>query len=455
MIIPTICPSWTEYKKNKYRKPLSDVISLNVSEKLNGSFDLEMVYPIGGQFSDELSFFSTDGGLFYREAIISAVPRKGAKEEPFRIYEISKSLDGTMTVKAHHIVYDTDGIVVEPFNVTGIAAAINALNTHYDNQGAEFVVSSDIVNTTSQFSTSEPRSLWYLIGHLQSVFGGELSYEYDDYNSRVLIKLNASRGSDKTSVIAYGVNILKASKKENVQDRFNAVLPFAKQKNDDGTVTIVTGDLSAVALPGIDRERIAVVDFSQNHDGLPTAEELYMDAQQYRGNLGKMSNSVSVDFVPLEDTTEGSGESTLGLGDTVTIDADIVEMSMTEKVVQTVFNPLTEKYESISVGSAEQTIADTIVNLSADSVSDPSRLIAKGIERYQSVEAGSTLSIDISYGKTFGKIPSVVATIFSNNSVGIGNCSVSVYNITTTGFQLRLTNNHSSARNLGATWIAM
>lgn len=451
MKIPHLSSTWNDFKLNKYRKPLSDVVSLKITENLNGAFDLEMTYPIGGAFADEISIDSINSGY---SPIIGAVPRKGGQEEPFRIYETKRTIDGLISIRAHHIVYDTDGFVIEPFTATGISAVVSALNTHWHNDGIEFVVQNNgITDTTTVFESQVPASLFSLIGKAADVFGAELSYEYDSFNSRVLIKLNASRGTVKNTVVGYGVNLVKASIDVNNDGVYNYVFVYAKQENDDGTVTVVSNYNTVPSLNG--RTRALIVDVSEYYDGLPTAGDLLADFFKFRIDATGQKKSAAVDFVPLEDTTEGYGDSSISLGDVVPVNADQIGLNMSAKVVKTIYNPLTEKYESISVGSAEQTIADTIVNMSADSVSDSSRLIAKGIERYQSVEAGSTLSIDISYGKTFGKIPTVVATIFSNNSVGIGNCSVSVYNITTTGFQLRLTNNHSSARNLGATWIAM
>lgn len=77
-----------------------------------------------------------------------------------------------------------------------------------------------------------------------------------------------------------------------------------------------------------------------------------------------------------------------------------------------------------------------------------------GIESMRSVASGSTDTIDVSFGVPFNFVPKVVACLFSSQTVGMGQCSASVYNITTTGFSLRLTNNYSVSRDIGATWIA-
>lgn len=449
MNMPKVCKGWMELSQNLYKLPLPDVISIQVTENLNGSFDLEMKYPIQGENADLLSIDNIGGGY---SPLVCVVPRKGANEEPFRIYETNKSLDGLMTVKAHHIVYDTDGIVIEPFTATGISAVVTALNTHWNNYGTQFVVQTDITDTTTVFESKVPASLFSLIGAAATAFGAELSYEYDAFTSKCIIKLNAARGSVKTSVVGYGVNLVSATKNVNNDSVYNIGYYYAAEENDDGTKTVVADYMNIPTYNG--RNRAKIVDVSSYYDGLPTAGDILYDASHGKYSAGSIQKTTAtVDFVPLEDTTDGHGDSALGLGDTVKVNADPMGMTITSKVVQTVYNPLTEKYDSMSVGSVETTIADTIAAAGAQTKTEE-RLVATGLEQMQSVAAGTTATISVSFGKTFGKAPTVVASLFSSQTTGLGQCSVSVYNITTTGFSLRLTNGYSSVRSLGATWIA-
>ena len=449
MNMPKVCKGWMELSQNLYKLPLPDVVSIQVTENLNGSFDLEMKYPIQGENADLLSIDNIGGGY---SPFVCVVPRKGANEEPFRIYETNKSLDGLMTVKAHHIVYDTDGIVIEPFSATGISAVVTALNTHWNNYGAQFVVQTDITDTTTVFNSKVPASLFSLIGAAATAFNAELSYEYDAFTSKCIIKLNAARGSVKTSVVGYGVNLVSATKNVNNDSVYNIGYYYAAEENDDGTKTVVADYMNIPTYNG--RNRAKIVDVSSYYDGLPTAGDILYDASHGKYSAGSIQKTTAtVDFVPLEDTTDGHGDSALGLGDTVKVNADAMDMTLTAKVVQTVYNPLTEKYDSMSVGSVETTIADTIAAAGAQTKTEE-RLVATGLEPMQSVAAGTTATISVSFGKTFGKAPTVVASLFSSQTTGLGQCSVSVYNITTTGFSLRLTNGYSSDRTLGATWIA-
>ena len=82
--------------------PLLDAIDCTVTEERNGQFSLVMRYPIGAQYSEKI----------VPDAIITARPNPNAGEEPFRIYEIEQVIEGVITARANHLVYDLDGLSV-------------------------------------------------------------------------------------------------------------------------------------------------------------------------------------------------------------------------------------------------------------------------------------------------------------------------------------------------------
>ena len=82
---------------------LYDAISCTVTEERNGSFELEMTYPVSGiHYKDIL-----------KERIIFAVPADGKKEQPFRIYKISKPMKGITTISARHVSYQLSFVPVK------------------------------------------------------------------------------------------------------------------------------------------------------------------------------------------------------------------------------------------------------------------------------------------------------------------------------------------------------
>lgn len=68
----------------------------------------------------------------------------------------------------------------------------------------------------------------------------------------------------------------------------------------------------------------------------------------------------------------------------------------------------------------------------------------------------SVTTIPITFNKTFNSEPIVVATMVTNSSgVDVGNMTVSVMNITTTGATLYVYNNGATDRKPAFNWIAM
>ena len=105
---------------------LSDAISCVITEELNGEFELEMEYPITGIHYSELIM----------RRLICAKPNPTDNPQLFRIYDISKPINGVVTINAHHISYDMTGYAVSPFahSVTTLPVALSTLMTNCMNQ---------------------------------------------------------------------------------------------------------------------------------------------------------------------------------------------------------------------------------------------------------------------------------------------------------------------------------
>lgn len=81
--------------------------------------------------------------------------------------------------------------------------------------------------------------------------------------------------------------------------------------------------------------------------------------------------------------------------------------------------------------------------------------IQTGTASERSVASGATETISITFDTEFDSVPKVVVGLLSSQTIGIGRCSVSAWSISETGFSLRLNNEYTSARNIGAYWIAV
>lgn len=78
-----------------------------------------------------------------------------------------------------------------------------------------------------------------------------------------------------------------------------------------------------------------------------------------------------------------------------------------------------------------------------------------GFVNRQVIASGSTYTVTIPFSKYHAKVPNVVASMVSAQTEGLGNCSVSLWNLSTTSFSLRIINNSAYQRSIGACWIAI
>ena len=243
---------------------LTDCISCTVDEERNDQYELEMVYPVGGALYDKIE----------QDAIIKAKPNNQDAPQPFRIYRISKQLNGRVTVYARHIVYDLSKVTVEPFTSSGtITDAIQGMIDHaIPSCGFSF----DTEKTTEgNYKVSAPTSFRALMGgvrgSLLDVFGtGE--YHYDGYDINLLL----NRGQDRGVVIRYGISMVDMKQEEECENVYTAVYPYWQFA--DKFVSLNERIISVGEFPF---SRIMILDLSSEFQNEPTQAQLREKAQQY------------------------------------------------------------------------------------------------------------------------------------------------------------------------------
>lgn len=342
-------PGETEYRDHGLGV-LSDAISCDVTEILNGSFELSMVYP-----SDSDMFRKID----YRE-IILCKPSPDRDPEPFRIYRIFAPANGRVKVYARHISYDADGIPVSPFSAEDSTSAISQINkkTAVDNP---FVLSIDRIEGGIHIPI--PQSLRACIfgkeNSLLSVYGGEAAF------TRNHIRILPSRGSDKGYKIRYGVNLIDAQQEKNCANVYTGIYPYFYEETGD-VQTLVELPEKIVNVPGsFGYARVLPVDLSSEFDGVPTEDDLRDAAETYISahNIGVPEVDLSVEFSPLRQFEEYKHISFLEsveLGDTVHIFFEKIGINASSRVVQTVYDALKDRYKVINIGKTRPTIIDTL-----------------------------------------------------------------------------------------------
>lgn len=349
-MIPVLFPSTATEWTTQGLGALSDAVSCKVAEERNGIFELEMQYPMSGVHFSEMQ----------NRCIVLAIPSPYRSPQPFRIYRITKPLNGVCTVYAQHISYDLSGVPLNPFTAQSAPAAMAGLQSNAEGD-SPFTFWTD-KSTTANFSVDVPSSTRSVLGgqtgSILDVYGGE--YEWDKYT----VKLHGQRGQDNGVVIRYGKNLTDIEQDRNSSNVATGIYPYWKGSDD----TLVTCEPKVVPAPGTyDFTRVVPVDFSQDFEEQPTPQQLQERAEQYvqANNIGVPTVSLSVSFVQLEQTEEYKDLALLekcDLCDTVTVQFNRLGVDAKAEIVKIVTDVLLERYESVGIGSIRANIADTIAN---------------------------------------------------------------------------------------------
>lgn len=349
-MIPILFPAASTEWTTQGLGALSDAVSCAVTEERNGIFELEMQYPMSGVHFSEMQ----------NRCIVLAIPSPYRSPQPFRIYRITKPLNGVCTVYAQHISYDLSGVPLNPFTAQSAPAAMAGLQSNAEGD-SPFTFWTD-KSTTANFSVDVPSSTRSVLGgqtgSILDVYGGE--YEWDKYT----VKLHGQRGQDNGVVIRYGKNLTDIEQDRNSSNVATGIYPYWKGSDD----TLVTCEPKVVPAPGTyDFTRVVPVDFSQDFEEQPTPQQLQERAEQYvqANNIGVPTVSLSVSFVQLEQTEEYKDLALLekcDLCDTVTVQFERLGVDSKAEIVKIVTDVLLERYESVEIGSIRANIADTIAN---------------------------------------------------------------------------------------------
>ena len=327
--------------------PLPDLTVCEVPEDLNGIFEIYAECPITGRNADQIAV----------DRIIKVAPDDSRDPQPFRIYNVEETLDGyNYKIYAQHISYDLSDQPVAPFEAVGVVPALTGLVSN-SMLTTQFTVWTDIANTDTSFTLDEIRSFRACLGGVKGSildrFGGE--FEWDGFT----VKLHAHRGADNGVYIRYAKNLDSFSNERDIEAWTGCV---AFYKNDDVTVS---GAIQYIEdHEDYAREKIFILDASEDFDEPPTPEDLNTRAAQYMtaNNFGlPFTDTLKLSFVPLWQTDEYKNIASIervSLGDTVHVTYRDYDLTM--KVIGVVWDALRNRYKEITLGKKKATFGDTI-----------------------------------------------------------------------------------------------
>lgn len=351
---------------------LSDAISCNVTEERNGQYELQMIYPSTGVHFDDIKL----------RAIIVAKPSAGANNQPFRIYNISRPINGKVTINAQHISYDLSKNVCMPFSVSASASACSQALAGIKANAVEtcpFTFTTD-VTTVANYNQSSPASIRSRLGGTEGSvldqFHGE--YEWDVYD----VILHKDRGTIKNIPLRYGKNITDIKQEEEISQTITGIVPFWMDNEGNNLVTLPEKVVYSPNASLYPQKLTVPMDFSSDFQEQPTEAQLRAHAQVYvnQSGVGIPKVSIDVSFVNLADTEEYKDLIALQaveLCDTIPVQFEPLGIDTDAKIVKTEYDTLAEKYTKITVGSLRSNLATTITEQNQSIVTETSAKFGK------------------------------------------------------------------------------
>lgn len=359
---------------------LKDALSCTVSCEENGAYDLTLIYPMTGLHAE----------LLAERRLISAAPSRYENRQLFRIYRMTRPIDGKIQAYAHHISYDLNNCIVKPFTAASLSEAITKLKAGIVGD-CPFDISASY-DTAGTFSVSKPMTVRAALlssnsDNLASAYDGV--WTFDGLSCVLRKKETVDRGVK----IAYGLNLLDVTQEKNIEDVYTHVYPFWMNTEKNKYY-----DLEPIAASSITGYRkIYPLDLTSYYQKAPSDASMKKTADEFiqKNEIGKISVSLTVSYVQLEKCVEytGSGQSGIILrGDTVEVRYLRLGVSATARITKTDYNALLERYDSLQVGDAKERLARTTIRERSRVTTTNDRAVDAGTLATDATEAAERAS---------------------------------------------------------------
>lgn len=351
---------------------LYDAISAEVTEVRNAEFELELKYPVGGEWAPALT----------QNRYILVKPNDYDEPHAFRIYETEKEAESNqITVKAVSKTDELSGNIIKPVSIKSAipeAAWEQIKRVAVDPVSYNFI--SDI--QTAKDTNMDIRNVLNAIageeGSFIDTWGGEIK------RTNNTIYLYSKRGREHVATIRPRKNLKNVKVKSSMAGKFTRILPYVKftPEGENQQEEIIYGDI--VKSPHYDDyfvKRIVPLDLSSEFNDSSTAKEgekkkaptpaqVTAKAQSYFTSKNKDADkpdlSVEVEMIPLQDSTEWDRRiiqelEKIQLCDTVDVYVPKIDCDVTVKVRKIVYDALSEriiKIEASSSGAGRASLAD-------------------------------------------------------------------------------------------------
>ncbi|KEI16923.1 endopeptidase [Clostridium novyi B str. ATCC 27606] len=349
----------TDFKHNGLAV-LDKCIRCEVSEELNGLYELELEYPI----------FDKKSNYLIKDKILKVSTPNCY--QLFRIYRPVKN-KGVICVYARHIFYDLIDNFIESYRtggVTGDTALKGILNnTQYP---TNFSGSSNINEKADAFYVRK-NPVEVILGDNQNSFisrwGGELLR--DNFSISILNSI----GADKGVTISYGKNLLGLEEDLDSSEVVTRIMPTGLTEND----SVIMLEEKYIDSPNLDKYPFPKIrhmhfgDIKVDPEKNITLADVKRMLREKVQELYKVEHidlpktNYKVDFVELSKTEEYKIYNCLekvNLGDIVTVQHKKMGIDIRQKVIKYKWDSILNKYLEIELGSFKENLSTDFNNIS-------------------------------------------------------------------------------------------
>ena len=327
---------------------LRDCLSCIVTEERNGIYECDFTYPMDGANYE----------LIQVGRIIGVTHDESGDVQPFDIVSFTKPIDGVVTFHAVHISYRQSYMTATGSNINSLADAF----TLFGNAQPSNPFSYWTDKTSSGYmgcADGTPRTVRQMLGGIEGsvldAYGGE--YEWDKWQ----VKLWSARGQYRDFSIRYGVNMLDYNEEYDSSGCYSSCVPYWT----DGTTTVVGSKQTSGGVNPSGREQCVPLDVSEKFEDQPTQAQVEAMGLQVMNSANPTipAQNITVSFVRLQDMGEFADFQNLlqcKLCDTINVIFPDFNSSGTFKIVKTVWNVLTSKYEEMELGTLSLSLSEAL-----------------------------------------------------------------------------------------------
>ena len=364
---------------------LRDCLSCVVTEERNGIYECDFEYPVGGVNYDLIKIgriicVSHDASMIAKPKRSSGSLTDEAEDiltdengialtasrtifgtdydvQPFDIVSFTRPIDGIVTFHCVHVSYRQSYMTVTGSNINSLANALSLLSSAEPTN--PFTYQTDIVSNNYLASADGiPKSVRSMLGGIEGsildAYGGE--YEWDRFN----VILHSARGTFRDFSIRYGVNMLDYNEELDSSGTYMSCVPYWT----DGT-TIIVGDRqisNGSTITG--RGECVPLDVSEKFENQPTKAEVEAMGRSVMNASNPMipAQTISVEFVRLQDMGFEWLEKLYDcrLCDTIKVVFPFYDTVGQFKIVKTVWDVLSDRYESMELGDLSITLSEAL-----------------------------------------------------------------------------------------------